>query len=162
MNHAAPLGPIKEMDIWKYTMGGPHHSEGYDTTGEYYYVDQYGNEYNSVEHVALCAVMKALKDNEELIAALRGPTGKLTDAKLHAADRLEAALPHLSQETVKVKPLVWSDSVVFGVRKWRGSGVFGEFVAFSGDLLDNQVSQFKVKYNAVYERLILSALEGEA
>lgn len=45
MNHVAPLGPIKAIGIWKFV----------------YYVDRYGNEYNSVKHVAFCAVMEALK-----------------------------------------------------------------------------------------------------
>ncbi len=57
----APLGPVKREEIWQFTPGGPYCDEGYIPTGEYYYVDQYGNEYNSIEHVALCAVMEVLK-----------------------------------------------------------------------------------------------------
>ena len=53
----APLGPIKRHSIWVRT--GPY---GDDVEWlEDYYTDQYGNEYNSVEHVALCAVSAALK-----------------------------------------------------------------------------------------------------
>lgn len=153
--------------------------------------------------------------NEELIAALRGPIGKLTGAKLHdAADRLEAltqpsgkvseeqvragvfraitALPNdavgilnkkpfgVTLESVvrsileaaleaaqlstrpKVKPLRWTVSEVFGASKIRGSGPFGEWCAFTIDgLTDQEVSKKKAKYQAGYERTILSALEGE-
>lgn len=61
MTAEAPLGPIKRQEIWTFTAGGPYHDEGYLPTGEYCYVDQYGNEYNSIEHVALCAVMEVLR-----------------------------------------------------------------------------------------------------
>lgn len=57
----APLGPIRTETIWKWVPGGPTSDEGYEPW-DYYYVDQYGNEYNSVEHVALCAVAKELGD----------------------------------------------------------------------------------------------------
>ena len=51
----APLGPIKTKTIWRFEPETATSGEGYFPWGEYY-VDQYGNEYNSVEHVALCAV----------------------------------------------------------------------------------------------------------
>ena len=56
----APLGPIKTEIIWRFEPETATSGEGYFPWGEYY-IDQYGNEYNSIEHVALCAVMEALK-----------------------------------------------------------------------------------------------------
>ncbi len=40
----APLGPIRTIQ----------------TPVQRYYLDQMGNEYNSIEHILLCAVSKAL------------------------------------------------------------------------------------------------------
>ena len=55
----APLGPIKTKTIWRYEHETATSGEGYFPWGEYY-VDQYGNEYNSVSHVLRCAVAKSI------------------------------------------------------------------------------------------------------
>lgn len=55
----APLGPIKEHARWIRVPDGPYNHEGWGIDGTYY-TDQYGNEYNSVEHVLRCAIAEAL------------------------------------------------------------------------------------------------------
>jgi hypothetical protein len=55
----APLGPIKWNPQWRWTRGYQIDDEGYEMIAETW-LDQMGNEYTSIEHVALCAVAKAL------------------------------------------------------------------------------------------------------
>lgn len=52
MSPAAPLGPVKWNPIFRYQA-----NELVEET----WLDQYGNEYTSIEHVALCAVARALE-----------------------------------------------------------------------------------------------------
>lgn len=62
-----------------------------------------------------------------------------------------------------VKPLEWSERMVFGTRKWQGRGQFGEFASFSGnDLTEEQVAAEKVEIESDYARRILSALNLDA
>lgn len=60
MTPNAPLGPIDRYDHWVRTRPDTHNSGGDWLIDATYYTDQMRNEYNSVEHVALCAVAKAL------------------------------------------------------------------------------------------------------
>lgn len=56
----APLGPITQRDKYRTVYGNSSHHEG----KEYwytYYVDQYRNEYASVEHLLRCAIAKELE-----------------------------------------------------------------------------------------------------
>lgn len=60
---------------------------------------------------------------------------------------------------VEVKGLEWTVSEVFGRRKVRGSGPFGEVCAFTiDDLSDQEIADKKSAYEADYERRILSSL----
>lgn len=52
MSPAAPLGPIKWNPVFRWQT---------DELIAETWLDQYGNEYTSIEHVALCAVAKALQ-----------------------------------------------------------------------------------------------------
>ena len=68
--------------------------------------------------------------------------------------------PPAGEGEVKVKPLVWSSSRVFGTTKWRGSSPFGEFAAFvSDDMTDAQISERKERYETEYRQRILSCIE---
>lgn len=60
MTDNAPLGPITEKDRWYRKPPSSSDHGGWDIAYTYY-LDQYGNEYTSIEHVALCAVAKALQ-----------------------------------------------------------------------------------------------------
>lgn len=55
----APLGPIETKIIWVRQRGCAVSGEGWVDDGEYY-LDQMGNEYTSPEHLAACAIAKAL------------------------------------------------------------------------------------------------------
>lgn len=59
MTDKAPLGPIKWNPIFRWQPGYQADDEGYELIAETW-LDQYGNEYTSIEHVALCAVARAL------------------------------------------------------------------------------------------------------
>lgn len=54
----SPLGPIRELIHWRRIPGTSSYHEGKEAT--YYYVDQVGNEYNSVGHLLRCAIAKEL------------------------------------------------------------------------------------------------------
>lgn len=56
----APLGPIRWHPVYVWHPGYQGDDEGYYIDAEYF-TDQLGNEYNSVDHLALCAVAAALK-----------------------------------------------------------------------------------------------------
>ena len=60
MADKAPLGPIKWNPIFRWQPGYQADDEGYELVEETW-LDQYGNEYISIEHVALCAVARALE-----------------------------------------------------------------------------------------------------
>jgi hypothetical protein len=59
MTPAAPLGPIKWNPVFRWQRGYQADDEGYEMIAETW-LDQMGHEYTSIEHVALCAVAKAL------------------------------------------------------------------------------------------------------
>jgi hypothetical protein len=94
---------------------------------------------------------KAIAELLAIADALRPARSKpMTDDELDA-------LAHL------VKPLEWSERMVFGTRKWRGRGQFGEFASFSGnDLTEEQVAAEKAEIESDYTRRILSALNLDA
>lgn len=56
----APLGPIDQYDHWVRTRPDRHNTGGDWTIDATYFTDKYRNEYNSVEHVARCAIAKEL------------------------------------------------------------------------------------------------------
>lgn len=55
----APLGPITRLEHWAYNRGYQADDEGYEMIG-YYWLDEIGNEYVSIEHVLRCAVAKSI------------------------------------------------------------------------------------------------------
>jgi len=54
----APLGPITYHEQWKRVPTNSSHLEGKEHIE--YWLDQYRNEYSSIEHVLRCAIAKEL------------------------------------------------------------------------------------------------------
>lgn len=55
----APLGPIVYHGHWVWQRASSS-GHGGNVLENNYYTDQYGNEYNSIEHVLRCAIGKEL------------------------------------------------------------------------------------------------------